>query len=66
MERTITSLLCMSPSALVFIIGFSWLKNDVSAQQSRQIDAAIPTCGATHTPTIGSSTLYGKRTRPFH
>jgi len=64
MKRSIMSLLCVALSTLVFIIGFSWLKNDLSAQQPRQIEAAILTCGATRLPLLEVQSYTGSTRTP--
>ncbi len=64
MKRSIMSLLCVALSTLVFIIGFSWLKNDLSAQQPRQIEAAILTCGATRPPLLEVQSYTGSARAP--
>ncbi len=64
MKRSITILLCGSLSALVFIMGFSWFKNDVSAQQPRQIDTAILSCGATRLPLLEVQSYTGSTRAP--
>ena len=45
MKRIIVSLLYVSLLALVLILGFTRLNSNVSAQQPRQLEAAILTCG---------------------
>ncbi len=64
MKRSIKIWLCVALSTLVFIIGFSWLKNDLSAQQPRQIDAVILTCAATRPPLLEVQSYTGSARAP--
>ena len=64
MKRSIKILLYVALSTLVFIIGFSWFKNDLSAQPPRQIDAAILTCGATRPPLLEVQSYTGSSRAP--
>ncbi len=64
MKRSIKIWLCVALSTLVFIIGFSWLKNDLFAQQPRQIDAVILTCAATRPPLLEVQSYTGSARAP--
>jgi len=64
MKRSIKIWLCVALSTLVFIIGFSWLKNDLSAQQPRQIDAVILTCAANRPPLLEVQSYTGSARAP--
>ena len=52
MKRFIVSLLSIPLLVFVSIFGINRLTNNVSAQQPKQIEAAILTCGETHRPLL--------------